>query len=147
MERKGIRISDVKDNFLVPALSDILEEVTNGESFYWSILFLIGTPCPEEGLFLTEFSEKVNKSQNGVIISWEELNKLSDKFFQVWETLILGCRDVNLLIRYETDEEMYITCDIVIELIDRTFWQVYSKDQNLISRLEKKFQKIKFLEV
>jgi hypothetical protein len=147
MKTKGIRISDGKGNVLGPTLSDILIELNNGPSFYWSILFLDGTPSPGQGHFLTEYENKINNSENGISIKWEELTTLSSKFFQMFETIILGSKDPKLLRRYEKEKEMYITCDIVIDLIDCAFWEVYSKDQDFLSKLQKKFQIVEFLEI
>lgn len=146
MNTKGIRISDGSDDVLSVSLFDILEEISNGKSFYWSILFLDGTPNQGQGAFLSEYETKINDSENGLNIDWEELLTLSNKFYQMFETTILGCKDVKLLKRYDSDEEMYKACDITIELIDCVFWEVYSKDELLIDRLDKKFEKTEFLE-
>ena len=86
------------------------------------------------------------KSENGVLVEWESLTKLSNKFFQMYGIIILGCRDEKLLRRYEDDQKMYETCDIVIELIDCAFWEVFSKDESFINRLTLKFKEIEFLE-
>jgi hypothetical protein len=147
MNIKGIRISDGKGSMLGPTLSDLLEEITNGDSFYWSILFLDGTPNPGQGHLLTEYESEINNSENGVPIRWEELARLSSRFFQMFETTILGCKDTKLLRRYEKEEEMYVTCDIVIDLIDCAFWEVYSKDPNLIDKLQEKFKEIELIEI
>lgn len=48
--------------------------------------------------------------------------------------------------RYESDQEMYETCDIVIEMVDSGYCEVFSKDKDLINRLAAKFKDIKFLE-
>ena len=130
-----------------PTLSDILDEITDGSSFYWTILFLDGTPNPGHGIFLTDYENKINNSENGLLVKWEELTTLPIKFFQMFETTILGCRNAKLLRRYSKEEEMYRTCDIVIDLIDCAFWEVYSKDQNLINRLEEKFKDVEMLEI
>jgi hypothetical protein len=146
MKMKGIRISDGIDSILRVKLSDILEEVVNGNSFHWVVLFLDGTPNQGQGKLLSECETLINKSKNGLPISWEELNLLSSKFSQMFETTILGCKDANLLYRYKKEAEMYKTCDIVLDLIDCAFWEVYSKDGELIARLAKKFKEIEFLE-
>ena len=145
METKGIRISD-GDKVLEPTLSDILEVITDGDVFYWSILFLDGAPNPDQGCFLAEYERKINNSENGVLIKWEEVITLSSKFFQMFETLILGCKDPKLLRRYKKEEEMYKACDIVIDLVDCVCWEVFSKDKELINRLASKFKEIEFLE-
>jgi hypothetical protein len=147
MSTKGIRISDGNGNILSPALSDILKEVTDGNSFYWSILFLDGTPNLGQGHFLTEYERKINNSENGLQINWEELNELSGKFFQMFETIILGCKDLKLLRRYEQEKEMYTTCDIVIDLIDCAFWEIYSKNESFINKLKEKFKEVEVIEV
>jgi hypothetical protein len=147
MKTKGIRISESKGDVLSPTLLDILEEITDGDSYYWCILFLYGIPKENQGSFLSQYEEIIKNSDNGISISWIDLKKLSDKFFQMYEITVLGARNLNLLKRYESEDEMYDACDIVIDLIDRAFWEVYSKDVSLINRLAKKFNDIEFLEV
>ena len=145
MKTKGIRISDGNENILEPTLSDILKEITNDSSLHWSILFLDGTPNPGEGSFLAKYIDQINNSENGISTSLEDLIKLSDKFHQMFETIVIGSKDSKLLKRYAKEEEMYIMCDIAIELIDCAFWEVYSKDESLILRLAKHFREIEFL--
>ncbi len=41
---------------------------------------------------------------------------------------------------------MYQSCDIVIELIDCAFWQIFTKDQELIDRIKRKFKEVELLE-
>ena len=43
------------------------------------------------------------------------------------------------------DKEMYETCDIVIEMIDGGFWEIFSKNVAWINQLAEKFQNIEFL--
>ena len=59
---------------------------------------------------------------------------------------MIGCNNNKLLHHYETDKEMYETCDIVIEMIDSGYWEVFSKDKTLIDKLAKKFKDTQFLE-
>ena len=46
----------------------------------------------------------------------------------------------------ENDQERYETCDICIDMIDSSYWEIFSKDIALINRLAEKFKEIKFLE-
>lgn len=147
MKAKGIRILDGKGDVLEPKLADILQELTNGDSYKWSILFLDGTPSPGQGHFLTNYENKINQSENGCLIEWIDLIKLSDKFFQMFETTILGCKDIKSLRRYKKEEEMYKTCDIVLDLIDCAFWEVYSKDRIFLDKLQGKFRETEILEM
>ncbi len=146
MKTKGIRILDTIDRVVSVELLDILEEIPNGSQLHWSIQFIEAT-----GDFgdekLTSLSEnQVREGEHGYDLTWKSLNKLAKKFDQVIDILIIGCRNMKLLVRYENDEEMYETCDIVIEMIDSSFWQVFSKDTSLIERLAAKFKKVEFLE-
>ena len=43
MKTKGIRILDKINNTVSVELSDILHEIPDGDSFYWSILYLYAT--------------------------------------------------------------------------------------------------------
>ena len=141
MKIQGIRITEV----LSVKLSDILKEVPNGNFFFWSILFLDGIPNPGRGEFLAEYKKQINKSENGLRIDWEDLLSLSSQFYQIFEVIVLGSSDVNLLHRYKNEQEMYTTCDIVIDLMDCAFWEIYAKEKNIILRLKKKFPKSELL--
>ena len=145
METKGIRISD-GDEVLEPTLSDILEVITDGHLFHWSILHLYASGDLGEGKSIPEFEKQIFDSEKGFFIDWNDLNRLSRKFYQIIDITLIGCRDKNLLCRYSNDIEMYKTCDIVIELIDSGYWEVFSKDQELINRLASKCKEIEFLE-
>jgi hypothetical protein len=146
MKTYGIRISDGSENVLSPTLSDILKVFDKGITLRWGILFLDGIPQPGQGESLVEYEKKINNSEKGLLISWEELNNLSVKFLQMFETIVLGCKNVNLLHRYKEEKEMFKKCDIVIELIDCAFWEVYAKDIKVIERLAEKFKEVEFLD-
>ena len=146
MKSQGIRISDKKNGTGLIDFVDILAEINNGNSFYWSILFLEVIGNLGEERLNPPFAENINKSVNGLFMDWEGLNSIAKKFEQVIDMIVLGCKDKNKLQRYEIEQEMYETCDIVIQMVDSSFWEVFSIDVQLIERLEKKFKQIKFLE-
>lgn len=146
MKTYGIRISDGKGNVLNITLGNILKEIGKDPDLHWCILFLDGTPQPGQGQFLTEYKKTINDSENGLLISWETLNDLSEKFFQMFETIILGCKDSKLLHRYKEEKKMYKKCDVVVELIDCAFWEVYVKDFKIIEKLMKTFSEVELLE-
>ncbi len=140
MKTHGIRISDTANNVLTVSLSDILEEISSSSLLQWSILFVDGTLKSKQGKSLNEYEAIINKSENGLRISLNELKLISDSFCQMYETIVLGCKDVNLLRRYKSEKEMYLACDVVIDLIDCVFWEVYSKDLDFIQKLKGKFK-------
>lgn len=145
MATNGIRISDAKNNVICVGLKDILEEIDKGDQLYWSILDFYGMGNLGRGKSIPAFIENINKSERGLIIKWDELILLASCFWQVFDILIIGCANNELVVRYNDDRVMYETCDIVIEMIDGGFWQVFSRDRALINRLATKFKEIEFL--
>ena len=149
MKARGIRIRDKKprEDKKTPGviLGDILKEIENGRDFNWSILFLDGMPNRENARSVIPLAKKINKSGNGLNVSWDDLNLLSFKYFQMYEIVVIGCRDSRLLKSYDTEKEMYESCDIVLDLIDCVYWDIFSKNSDFIDHLSKKFECIKFL--
>lgn len=146
MKSRGIRIEDEANGVISVELSQILEEIHDGSAFYWSILFFEGIGCLEGGGSVLDLENKIYKSERGFFINWSDLNTLFEKLHQIIWVILIGCKDESLLRRYETDQEMYETCDVYIEMHDSSFWEVFSKDESLIERLAAKFKKIEFLE-
>lgn len=144
MKTYGVRISDTKNHIVTVRLPDILQEINNGDQFYWSILFLDIRGDLKEAK--PDFADSVSAMEKGFFFGWDELNNLANKCHQIIDITIIGCKDLNFIQQYEDDEETYNKCDIVIEMIDSSYWEVFSKDVNLINRLATKFKKIKYLE-
>jgi hypothetical protein len=147
MKSTGIRIRDRKKGGGISVqLSDILKEIYEGDLFFWSILYLRAIGHLGDGKSLPEFQKQIGNSENGLFITWKDLNILAQKLYQIHDVVIIGCRDIRFLKTYDTDQEMYETCDIYIEMVDSGYWEVFSKDDSLIARLAAKFKDIKFLE-
>lgn len=141
----GIRIiaGEVDQNI---SLQDILREISNGENLNWSILFMDASIHLDNGYAKHVFDDDVNKSEKGLIISWKNLGLLAEKIFNDLEMLIIGCKDMQHLHRYENDQAMYEACDVVIEMIDTGFWEIFSNESQIINRLEKKYGTYELLE-
>lgn len=143
---KGIRILDKIDRVVCVNLVDILTEISYGNSLYWSILFLQARGNLGKGISIVGFQNRLNKSERGLNIKWDELNILSHKFEEIEHIILIACKNKDQLHRYKEDQEMYETCDIVIEFFDSSFWEVFSKDEQLIKRLASKFKKVEHIE-
>lgn len=141
----GIRILDKKNKVVSVELSDILDEIPNGDKFQWSILFLDCMGNLGEGKSVPVFQDQIRKSEGGFFLNWADLNTLSKKFEQIYDIDLVGCMNKDLIKRYETDEEMYEACDIVIVMYDSCYWEVFTKDKSLIERCAKKFKDVKWL--
>lgn len=126
MRTKGIRIYDSVGEVVRVTLPVILEEVENGNLYHWSILFLDAMGDLGEDKSIPVFQEQIYESEKGFFIGWQELDDLSKKFYQVIDIDLLGCKDISLTKRYKSDREMYETCDIVIQMIDSSYWEIFS---------------------
>ena len=146
MKTNGLRIVDREEKVIVVRLFDILEEIREGNSLSWSILEISGVGYYDIGQSYTDLVNKVKKSKTGLVVSWNELNEISRNFEQIIWLSLIGCKDNNNLHHYKSDKEMYETCDIVIEMIDSCYWEVFSKDVQLLARLASKFKNVKVLE-
>jgi hypothetical protein len=143
---KGVRILDKKNRMVSVELSNILKEINNGDQFKWSILYLQTTGNLGKGRSVPVFEKEIIDAKNGLFITWKDLNELSQRFWDLMNITLIGCKYLDLLRRYENDQEMYETCDIAIEMVDSNYWEVFSKDQNLICNLHAKFKDTKLLE-
>lgn len=146
----GIRISDERNGVVSVSLLDILKEIQEGDKFYWSILFLDSIfnageaqSLPEKSL--PKFESQIFESERGFFLNWTALNTLAKKFFQIRGITLLGCLNADFIKRYETDREMHEACDIVIEMFDYSYWEVYSKNKSLIEDLAKKCKDVEWL--
>lgn len=144
MNTKGIRISDEKNGKCIP-LSELLIDIPDPDQFKWSLLWFDVTPIKNEGIFITELTKKINKSEKGINYNFASLLEISKKVFQEIEVLIIGCKIEENLHRYKEDQKMYETCDIVIEMIDGGFWEIFSKNETLINQLTKKYKDVEIL--
>jgi hypothetical protein len=144
MKSKGIRISDIKDGKCIP-LSELLETIPDEKQFFWAWLWLDVTPLEHEGQHLVELQKKINQSEDGLTTTFESILEMSKKIFQEIDLTIIACKTKENIRRYKEDKEMYETCDIVIEMIDGGFWEVFSKNVTWINQLAKKFQSVEFL--
>jgi hypothetical protein len=145
MRTNGIRILDKNKRKVSVELEDLFEEIRNGNLLEWTILYFYGIVKLNNGKSVPEFEDEINKSSKGLLINWKDLNELAANFLDVYDILIIGCKDSSKLIRYENDQIMYETCDIVIEMFDSSFWEVFSNDESLIKRLAEKFNEIQYL--
>ena len=146
MKTKGLRILDKSDHISSVKLEDILDKVSYGEDLCWCILWFDGVGVPQEAEFINDFQNQMNELENGLLLSWEELKSLASKIDKIVDITILGAKSEQLLHFYENSQQMYECCNITIEMIDSTYWEVFSIDEPIIDALAKTFIKTMPLE-
>jgi len=71
----------------------------------------------------------------GLILSWQMLFQLAQKFDQVINTVIVGCQEVSKIPSLEPNIDLDEPCEIILELIDSSVWRIYTKDKLLPVKL------------
>ena len=144
MSMKGIRISDVREGKCIP-LSELLTSVPDATSLHWGLLWLDASSVKGEGQNINDLGRQVNQSENGLILDFDFLFDIARKIYQEIDVLIIGCLDPRDLRRYKEDKEMYESCDVVLEMIDGGFWEVFSKNASWLEGLSRKYKNIEIL--
>lgn len=145
MKITTLKIADKKTEILSITLLDILRSINNGSLLHWSVLYLWATGKLKNNQSMPDFEEKINNSQNGLLINWDELYDLSKQFYQVIDLLLIGSTKEENLKRYKNEQTMGEKCDIVIEMHDSSFWLISSKDSNIINNIRNTFKDVKIL--
>lgn len=150
--KNRIRIDDslsrLGSNFLDVRLEDILSVITDiGEGYSW-VMFEINASLNEwvEKPDYNDLDNWVNESSDGMELSWDELVKLAPIFHQIIDTIIVAYKDENHKpIIGKGTVALMETSEIVLELVDSTFWEIYTKDAKILDRFKKKFKDVSFI--
>ena len=130
-------------------LKHILELLTPvGHQLSWAILDLYATGDLGEGKNILDLEQKIQQSPEGLSTSWDELVSLSLGFFEIIDTVIVGYKDPNYRPKLSPNhriEELYRSCEIVIELIDASLWSIYARDDEMIQRFQLAFHDVMIL--
>lgn len=132
---------------LAVELTHILEVlVPEGCQLLWAILDLEATGDLGDGKNMLDLEQEVEQSPTGLLMSWDELVSLACAFFQVINTVIVGCKDATAVPKLHPEENLYTSNDIVLEAIDSSLWRVYARDDKVLRRLQRAFRDVKLLE-
>ncbi len=119
----------------------IFAEIKDGESLHWAVLGMDAW----RNVNGKKSSVRVFGYEKILLLNWEELKVFTSNLYNFEEGCVIGCKDEKDLRFYETDREMFESCDISIYNIDGMFWEVFSKDEAFITRLASKFKDVTFL--
>ncbi|TKC12041.1 hypothetical protein FA048_00025 [Pedobacter polaris] len=133
--KRIIKISGDKNPILSVSLKDILGCIKSIERITWAILWLEAVAALENNTSIVHLEDKINNSDNATIISWEQLLILSNQIIQGINLLILGDKKQSNLKKYLKDEDMFMSCDYTIELIDSSYWIIHSNDEDFFNNV------------
>lgn len=116
-------------------LSTILELIGENE-LCWSVLYIWAISKPNSSLDIFQLEEKT-KAESGYQVDWENLISLSAQLEQINECTIVAINPAELLPeRGLSLENLRKTCDVVVEAVDSTSWEISVKDFSISRKLE-----------
>lgn len=132
---KAVKINGNDDRILSVELKDILMCIDDGNQTRWGLLWLEAYAKLDDDQSIVDFEDRVNKSKQATILTWEELLKLSTQIIQTVEILFIGDVKESNIKKYDSDDLMYINCDYTIELLNSSYWEIRSNNTAFISNL------------
>ena len=138
-----VRDSDSR-GFLTVELRDFLQVVEpEGRDLIWSILDLEARSDPDKFKGdLLEVEQQVKQSPQGLIFSWDELVAFANALIEVLDAVIVGCKDKKLIPRLIPGDGVFAQCEIGIEAVDSSLWRVYTRDDELLQRVQTAFHDV-----
>ena len=115
-------------------------EFIGGRSLWWSMLHLWATSKESSELDVLDLEEKT-KDQFGYRLEWDKLLGIVNQLAQVNECTIVGVDSPESLPNRSLSlDDLRDFCEVVIEAVDSTYWEIYVKDEVLYQRLVKQFK-------
>ncbi|WP_281630328.1 hypothetical protein [Vibrio sp. St2] len=115
-------------------LSEILSNIPYND-FVWSIIEFSGIGVAPDDLSMDDFEELIHGKSCGLIISWDNLKSLSEDFYQTFDCLIVGAKDIKNIQDFIEDESRINSCEVLLSVFDSTEWEVWARDSKLIERM------------
>jgi hypothetical protein len=141
---KTIEIHDrTLEGALKPELVHILNLLSpEADLLCWSVLELQAEAKSEleGGLGMLELEATIAESPKGLVLTWEELKYLASQFFQVFDAVIVGCRDEEAIPVLDPNVDLTESCEIVVVMFDSSFWEISSRNVQILNRLEQTFE-------
>lgn len=137
-----IEIFGNSSDILSIRLKDILNCFRNKEDYYWSLLWIDGVITKDNIKKILNFSSvidlenSINKSKNGLRISIDNLSEIDTSTYQILNLLLIADSNVENLRRFESDDDMYNECSIVIELVDGNYWEICTNNNDFKKKIE-----------
>lgn len=122
-------------NGMAVQLAEVLAVIPDND-LVWSVLEFNGmgdAPC---NFFMDDFAELVRKKPGGLMMSWDELKKLSSGFSQTIDCVIVGAKTAQDILDAHKAEDDFSSCEVVLNAFDSTEWFVWSRDPSLIRKFE-----------
>ena len=144
-ETKIIKIEGDESFILSTKLEDVLGCIVDGDKYAWALLWLEATGELADNVSMLEFERKINEADYGKPMTWKELEELSTRFSQIINLLLIGDKQSSNIRRYASDDQMYLACSYIIELIDSSYWIIHSNEITTLDRMKERLDGVTFI--
>ncbi len=110
-----------------------------GLKLTWSILDFEAMGDLGNGKSILDFESEINTAEKGKILSWNELKDISLRIRQVIFMTLIGTKDSALINRNSIENKNYDDVEIVVNVIDGYFWEIYIKDPLFFKKFKEIF--------
>lgn len=124
---KILLFGDSNEDILSINLGDILCFINTAKELNWKIVWIEGVSV--KGFDMLAFEAEVKK---GLKVSYDELIDLNKKIVQINDLVLVGDKE-------NIEDKKEENCDYIIELIDSSFWEITSKNEEFIEKLRQNF--------
>jgi hypothetical protein len=139
-------ILKIKDEINKDILSVSLVQLLNClkgliASYGWTIYELDAIGQENINYELGTFCDTINSSEFGYDISWDDLTKKSAQMSQIIDLILVGNHEKTEPLKYTDDADWKLMQSIVIEIVDGSYWEIYTSNNEIIDTCKKKIQK------
>ncbi|MFA8330529.1 hypothetical protein [Burkholderia ubonensis] len=124
------------------SLEELLTVVPGGQ-WTWHVLVFYGIGCAPGGRTMTSFEEEVRSAENGVVMTWTELNDFARTLDQTIDCQIVATALRRPVSRERVDRKDFRECEMVLDGFDSTEWAVWARDAGVSDRVVRVTSKLK----
>lgn len=131
-----------RDNyrFLTVSFIDLLQSIDDfNKDYFWS-LYELDASVKTGGIpGYSDLINKIDSSQTGYCISWNELKNLAEGLDQVINLILVASDKKNDFELYNDSNKWKDKYKISIEIVDGDYWEIYTPNEKLMSFIYNKY--------
>ena len=116
--------------------------VVPGSQWTWYVLDFYGSGCAPGDQTMTSFEDEVRSSDNGVAMTWTELNDFAHGLDQTIDCQIVAATQYPVS-RERVGRRDFCEYEMVIDGFDSTEWAVWARDESVSDRIVRVASKLK----
>ena len=128
---KALRFPAFRDNGIAVQLVEVLAVIPEND-LVWAILEFNGTGKALDNLSMDDFEKLILSQPSGLVMSWDELKRLSNGFDQTIDCTIIGARTSQDILNARKAGDNFSLCEVILNVFDSTEWSTWACDSELM---------------